>query len=112
LGLTASVAPRQDVRLNHGRIYLELGCSMACSLYAHGHLNLLRGPRHLGLRPIRRSLAAHRTLDISLALLPANLAAVHRALSAHYTVKSSIEVQATSGAERQRYAVVVTLTGR
>jgi phospholipase C len=93
LGLTSSVAPRQDLRLNHGRVYLMIGCNMACSVYAHGHLNLLRGARHLGLRPIRTSLAAHRTLGIALALSPPNLAAVRHALSAHYTVKSSIDVQ-------------------
>ena len=43
LQLTASVAPRQDLRINHGRVYLLVGCNMVCSLYAHGHLNLLRG---------------------------------------------------------------------
>jgi phospholipase C len=114
LQLTASVAPRQDLRLNHGRIYLMVGCNMTCSLYAHGHLNLVRGRRHLGLRLVRTSLVAHRTVGISLSLSRPNLAAVRRvALAGHYTVKASIEVQAT-GADglRQSYLVSVILTWR
>jgi hypothetical protein len=87
---------------------------IACSLYAHGYLNLLRGRRHLGLRPLRTSLAAHRTLGISFALSPANLAAVRHAVSAgHYTVKASIDVQATSAnGKQQTYHVTITLTWR
>jgi hypothetical protein len=74
----------------------------------------VRGRRHLGLRSTRTSLAAHRTLGISLALSPANLAAVRRvALAGHYTVKASIEVQATSAnGKSQTYQVSVTLTRR
>ena len=34
--------------------YLLLGCNMECSVYAHGHLNLMRGRRHLGLRGVWR----------------------------------------------------------
>ena len=29
LGLSASVAPRQDMRLHHGRVYLQVGCDVA-----------------------------------------------------------------------------------
>jgi phospholipase C len=113
LQLTASVARRQDLRLNHGRIYLMVGCNMACSLYAHGHLNLKRGRRHLGLRSVRKSLVAHRTVGISLSLSRRNLAAVRRALDAHHKVKASIEVQATgAGGLRQSYEVSVVLTWR
>ena len=54
LQLIASVAPRQDLRLHHGRIYLTVSCNMACSLDAHGHLNLTRHHRHLGLRSRRQ----------------------------------------------------------
>ena len=113
LQLTASVARRQDLRLNHGRIYLMVGCNMACSIYAHGHLNLKRGRRHLGLRSVRKSLAAHRTVGISLSLSRRNLSAVRRALRRHRSVKASIEVQAT-GADglRQNYLVSVILTWR
>jgi len=114
LQLTASVAPRQNLRLNHGRIYLMVGCNVACSLYAHGHLNLTRGLRHLGLRLVRTSLVADRTVGISLSLSRINLTAVRRvALAGHYTVKASIEVQAT-GADglRQSYLVSVILTWR
>jgi hypothetical protein len=121
--LTASVAPRQDLRLNHGRIYLLVGCNMACSLYAHGHLNLtrgrllggrlLRGRRHLGLRPIRTSLVADRTAGISLSLSRINLTAVRHALDTHYKVKAAIEVQGTAAnGKQQTYQVTVTLTWR
>ncbi len=113
LQLTASVAPRQDLRINHGRIYLMVGCNMACSIYAHGHLNLTRGHRHLGLRLVRTSLEAHRTVGIALSLSRRNLSAVRRALRRHRSVKASIEVQAT-GADglRQSYLVSVVLTWR
>ncbi len=113
LQLTASVAPRQDLRINHGRIYLMVGCNMACSIYAHGHLNLTRGRRHLGLRLVRTSLVAHRTVGIALSLSRRNLSAVRRALRRHRSVKASIEVQAT-GADgmRQDYLVSVVLTWR
>ena len=41
---------RQRVlRLLYGwRVYLLVGCNMACSLYAHGHLNLLSSERCSG----------------------------------------------------------------
>ena len=94
LELTASVAPRQDLRLHQGRVYLQVGCDVACTLDAHGHLNLLRHRRHLGLRRVQTTLEPDHTVQIALALSPANLAAARRALGAHHTVKSSIEVQA------------------
>jgi hypothetical protein len=111
LQLTASVAPRQDLRMNDGRVYLMVGCNMACSIYTHGHLNLKRGRRHLGLRSTRRTLVAHRTVGISLSRR--NLSAVRRALREHRSVEASIEVQAT-GADglRQNYLVSVVLTWR
>jgi phospholipase C len=113
LQLTASVASRQDLRLNHGRIYLMVGCNMACSLYAHGHLNLLRSHQHLRLRSVRRSLAAHRTVGISLSLSHRNLIAVQRALRRHRPVKASIQVEvAGAGGLRQSYHVNVVLTWR
>jgi phospholipase C len=113
LQLTTSVASRQDLRLNHGRIYLMVGCNMACSLYAHGHLNLLRDRRHLRLRGVRTSLAAHRTVGISLSLSRRNLTAAHRALSGHRSVKASIEVEVTgAGGLRQSYHVNVVLRWR
>jgi hypothetical protein len=113
LQLTASVARRQDLRLNHGRIYLMVGCNMACSIYAHGHLNLKRGRRHLGLRSARKSLPAHRTVGISLSLSRRNLSAVRRTLHEHRSVKAAIEVQATTpGGLRESYLVSVMLSWR
>jgi hypothetical protein len=113
LQLTASIAPRQDLRINHGRIYLMVGCNMTCSLYAHGHLNLTRGRRHLGLRSTRTSLVAHRTVGIKLSLSRPNLAAVRRALRRHHTVRAAIEVQGTgANGKQQTYLVNVVLTWR
>jgi hypothetical protein len=90
-----------------------VGCNMACSLYAHGHLNLLRSHQHLRLRSVRRSLAAHRTVGISLSLSHRNLIAVQRALRRHRPVKASIQVEvAGAGGLRQSYHVNVVLTWR
>ena len=113
LQLTASVAGRQDMRLHDGRVYLTLGCNMECSIYAHGHLSLRRGRRHLGLRSVRVTLAADRAVRIALSLSHRNLHAVHRALERHRSVKAAIEVQATgAGGRRQDYSVTVVLTWR
>jgi phospholipase C len=113
LQLIAVVARRQDLRLHHGRIYLTVGCNMACSIDAHGHLNLHRHRRHLGLRRTRTELAAHRTTRIALSLSRPNLAAVRRALRRHRPVKASIEVDATGiNGPRQSYQVSVMLSWR
>ena len=113
LQLTASVAKRQNLRLHHGRIYLLVGCDRACSLDAHGHLNLLRHRRHLGLRRVRTTLAAGHAVRIALSLSRRNLASVRRALRAHRKVKASIKVDATDASgQRQAYRVAVTLSWR
>jgi phospholipase C len=113
LQLVASVAPRQDLRLNHGGIYLELGCNMACTLYAHGHLNLVRRRQHLKLASTHKSLSAHRTIGISLRLSRRNLTAVRQALHKHQSAKASIDVEA-AGEDNVRhvYHVYVVLTWR
>ncbi len=116
----------------------RVGCNMPCALYAHGHLNLirgrllgahplggrllggrplrgrpLRGRRHLGLRSIRTSLAADRTVGISLALSRINLEAVRHALDERHKVKAAIEVQGTgAGGKSETYQVTVALTWR
>jgi hypothetical protein len=83
------------------------------SLYAHGHLNLVRHRRHLGLRGTRTTLAADQTVRLALALSPANLAAMRHASQTHYTVKALVEVEATgTNGQRQSYDVKVTLTYR
>ena len=113
LQLTASVARRQDLRLHHGRIYLLVSCNLACSLDVHGHVNLTRHRRHLGLRRAKATLAAGQTVRISLSLSRGNLAAVRRALNRHRSVKASIEVDATGPSkQRQTYRVNVTLSWR
>jgi copper(I)-binding protein len=113
LQLTASVARRQDMRLHDGRVYLTVGCNEACSIYAHGHLNLRRGRRHLGLRGVRAKLAADRSVRIALSLSHGNLSAVHRALQRHRSVKAAIVVEATgAGGRREVYQVTVVLTWR
>jgi phospholipase C len=113
LQLTASVARRQDLRLHHGRVYLLVGCNLSCSIYAHGHLNLTRHHRHLGLRSKRAMLAANQTVRIALSLSRSNLAAVRRALHRHHSVKASIEVDATGpSGQQQSYHVNVSLSWR
>jgi hypothetical protein len=113
LQIIASVATRQDIRLHHGRVYLTVGCNAACALYAHGHLNLLRRRRHLGLRSARTELAAHSTTLVALSLSRSNLAAVRSALRVHRSVKASIEVDATGpDSQRQSYQVSVMLSWR
>ncbi len=96
LQLTASVASHQDLRLDHGNIYLMAGCNMVCSLYAHGHLNLLRGRGHLVLRSVRRSLVAHRTVSIVLSLPPSQMPATLSAMRAGHPLEAFIEVSATA----------------
>ncbi|MGO9447793.1 MAG: hypothetical protein ACLP04_03935 [Solirubrobacteraceae bacterium] len=100
------------MRLHDGRVYLTLGCNMECSLYAHGHLSLMRGRRHLGLQSVLTTLEPGHATRIALSLSHANLSAVHRALERGYPVKVTVEVQAASGAERQTYSVDVRLTWR
>jgi len=55
---------------------------------------------------------AGRAVRIALSLSHTNLSAVHRALEKGHPVKATVEVQATSGAERQTYQVGVVLTWR
>ncbi|HXB63945.1 MAG TPA: alkaline phosphatase family protein [Solirubrobacteraceae bacterium] len=113
LQLTASTAARQDLRLNHGRVYLMVGCNMACSIYVHGHLNLRRGRQNLRLRSVRTSLVAHRTVGIAVSLSRRNLIIVRRALGKHRSVKASIDVEATGiDGVREGYHVYVVLTWR
>jgi phospholipase C len=113
LQLVVSVAPRQDLRLHHGRVYLMVGCNMACSLDARGHLNLTRRNRHLGLRRVRTVLFGGRTERISLALSRRNLAAVRRALRTGKAVRAAVALSATAiDGLQQSYSVSVTLSYR
>ena len=113
LQLVASVAPRQDLRLHHGRVYLTVGCNIACAIDARGHLNLTRGRRHLGLLRVRMMLAGNRTERIALGLSRWNLAAVRRALRKGRLVRASITVDATGlNGLHQSYSVTVRLTYR
>jgi hypothetical protein len=99
--------------LHHGRIYLQVGCNIACSLYAHGHLNLVRHHRHLGLHGTRATLAAHATTRMTLSLSHTNLAAVRRALRRHRKVLATIAIDAmSSSGEHKRYLVAVRLSYR
>jgi hypothetical protein len=102
----------QAPRPHDGRVYLTLGCDMECSIYAHGHLNLLRGRRHLGLQSILSTLEPGHATRIALTLSHANLSVVHHALETGHSVRAKVEVEAASGAERQRYDVDVRLTWR
>jgi phospholipase C len=111
LQLIASVTAHQNLRRNHGRVYLVVGCNMACSLDARGHLNLTRHRRHLGLRRLRTTLAGSHTERIGLALSRRNLATVRRALRRGRTVKAAIAVVATGiDGLRQTYRMTVILS--
>jgi hypothetical protein len=113
LQLTASVAPRQDLRLHHGRVYLLIGCNMPCSLDARGHLNLTRHHHHLGLRRVQTMLVGDATKRIALPLSRRNLASVIRALRQGKRVRASIAVDAMGIDElHQSYRVGVVLTYR
>jgi phospholipase C len=113
LQLVASVAPRQNLRLQHGRIYLTAGCNIACSLDAHGHLNLTRRHRHLGLRRVQTTLPGSQAMRISLVLSRRNLATARRALRRHRMVMASIILDAAAiGGLRQDYRTNVILSYR
>jgi phospholipase C len=113
LQLVASVAPRQDLRLHHGRVYLTVSCNMACSLDARGHLSLTRRHRHLGLHRVRTILTGGHAERIGLALSRSNIAALRRALRSHRTVTASIAVDATGvDGLHQSYHVSVALSYR
>jgi phospholipase C len=113
LQLVVSVAPRQNLRLHHGKVYLMVSCNMACSVDARGHLNLTRRHRRLGLRRVRTTLAGGHAERISLALSRSNLAAARRVLRRHRAVTASIIVDATGINElRQSYRISVTLSYR
>jgi phospholipase C len=114
LQLVASVAPRQDLRRHHGNVELTLSCNIRCGLFAYGHLNVRRHRRrHVGLRPVHETLAAHEARELKLWLSPARLAAVRRALRRHRHVFASLTVAATGEeGQRQRYEVRVALRWR
>jgi phospholipase C len=113
LQLTTSVAPRQDLRLHHGRIYLVVGCNIACTLDAHGHVNLTRRHRHLGLRRVRKVLIGGSSERVALSFSRRNLAAVRRALRRGQAVKASITLDATAiDGLHQSYKVSVILSYR
>jgi len=113
LQLTASVAPLQDMRLHAGcGVYLTLGCNTECSIYAHGHLNLMRGRRHLGLRSKLTALEPGHAQRIALSLSHVNLSAVHHAIDTHRSVRATVGVLAESGGEQEGYSVRVVLSWR
>jgi phospholipase C len=112
LQLTASVAAHQNLRVNRDRVYLMVGCNLACSLYAHGHLDVAHERRQPRLRSLRTTLAAGRTVGISLSLPGRALTAVRGALRRHRTIGVSIDVEVTSADMLQGYHVNVALTSR
>jgi phospholipase C len=118
LQLVASVAPRQDLRRQHGNVELTLSCNVECDLFAYGHLNVRRQPRrhphrHVGLRPVHKALAAHQAQLLKLWLSPARLAAVRRALHQHHRVYAWLTVEGAGPArQHQRYEVRVRLEWR
>jgi hypothetical protein len=109
----ASVSARQDVRLQGGAVYLTVGCDIACSLYAHGHLSLRQHGRHLRLRSARTRLAANGAKQIELSLSSRTEAALLRALRAHHRVEALIEIDVSSAGQASKsYPVRVQLSYR
>jgi hypothetical protein len=100
------------MRLHDGRVFLTLGCDMECSVYAHGHLNLTRGRRHLGLRSVPRTSEPGHATRVALSLSHANLSALHHALEQGYPVKAAIQAHVQSGRVRELYGVDVRLSWR
>ncbi len=113
LTLTASVAPRQDMRRHHS-VYATLGCNMSCSLYAHGHLNLTDRHHHeLKLDNVKVQLAAGHSLRIALGLSHRTLRAVRAARRAHRTVRATIAIEVSAPGQPSRsYLARVRLTYR
>jgi phospholipase C len=113
LQLIASVHRLQNMRIHHGRIYLTVGCNIACSIHSHGHLNLREHQRHLGLHNMQTTLSAHTAIRVTLRLPRHALAAMRRALRHHRRVVATVAVTATDGAgERSSYLVHVELVYR
>jgi hypothetical protein len=113
LQLVVSLAPRQDLRLHRGRIYLTVGCNVRCAVVARGHLNVTSRHRHIGLRAVRRTLGGGRAQRLALALSRTRLALVRRLLRAHRRVVATVTLAAESEAgQRQAYRARVTLTYR
>ena len=113
LNLTASVAPRQDVRRHHS-VYATVGCNMSCSLYAHGHLNLTDRHHHdLRLGSVKVQLAADHSLRIALTLSRRTLHAVRAALRDDRKVQATIAVEVSApGQPRRGYLARVRFTYR
>jgi phospholipase C len=112
LQLTASAASLQNMRSHHGRVYLVVGCSEACSLYAHGHLSLLRHHRHLRLVSAHATLAAGHTMQITLHLSRSVGAALRQAARGGRTVQALIEVDVNAAGASRSYLVHVRLSYR
>jgi phospholipase C len=113
LQLIASVHPLQNMRIHHGRIYLTVGCNLACSIHSYGHLNVRKHHRHLGLHSVRTTLTPHTAVRVALGLPHRTLAAMRSALRRHHRVVATVAVIATDSAgERSSYLVHVELVYR
>ena len=101
------------MRLHHGRIYLMVGCNETCSLYAHGHLSLVRHRRHLRLTGARAVLTADRTVRIVLRLSRSTGAALRQALRSGHPVEALIDIDVSAaGQPSKSYLVHVQLSYR
>jgi phospholipase C len=113
LQLVASIASRQDLRLHPGRLYLTVSCNEDCSLYAHGHLSLLRHRRQLRLLSARTSSTAGHPVRIRLSLSRSTETAVRRALLTGHRVSASIAIDVTAAGEPHKsYLVRIGLSYR
>ena len=113
LTLTASVAPRQDLR-HHPSVYLTVGCNEPCSLAAHGQLSLTdHGHRHRELGAIELRLRAGHSVRIALALSRQALLAAREARRSHRRVRATVAVEVSAPGQPTRdYLAHVWLTYR
>ncbi|HEY8304260.1 MAG TPA: hypothetical protein VIG42_06705, partial [Solirubrobacteraceae bacterium] len=112
LQLVASVAPRQNMRIHHRRVYVTVGCNVACTVHAYGHVSLLSHHRHRRLRGVWMALKAHASARLELSLPPATMAALRRSLAHGHSVTAAVFVEAFDTSERRSYAVKVRLSDR
>ncbi len=113
LQLVASVAGLQNMRLNHGRVYLVLGCNVACSLFAQGQLSFADYHHKIRLRSVRVKLPADHAARISLLLSRGALAALRQTLRTGHEAQASITVDSRPPTEAPpAYQVHVRLSDR
>ena len=111
LQLVASVQGRQDVRRQHGRVSLILGCNRSCTVRLDGRV--LLGSRTIGLGTTTASMTPGHARTVSLRLSGADLAALAGSLGRSHSTGSDITVLARAPGQTPRtYRTHVRLSYR